>query len=123
MWALDASDGDASVPSVTVGAEGPDATDAIVADATAPDLAPPLQATPSAAPATIDALIHRSAIGTAAIVQRAPGEKAVPRGLETRVVYVLGEAGPRVVAIMAKQDDADQRRMIERLRSWASDRV
>jgi hypothetical protein len=40
-----------------------------------------------------------------------------------RVVYVLGEAGPRVVAIMAKQDDAHQRRMIERVRSWASDRV
>jgi hypothetical protein len=40
-----------------------------------------------------------------------------------RVVYVLGEAGPRVVAIMAKQDDAHQRRMIERVRSWAGDRL
>jgi hypothetical protein len=40
-----------------------------------------------------------------------------------RVVYVLGEVGPRVVAIMAKQDDAHQRRMIERVRSWASDPV
>jgi hypothetical protein len=35
-----------------------------------------------------------------------------------RVVYVLAESGPCVVAIMAKQDDAHQRRMIERVRAW-----
>ena len=35
-----------------------------------------------------------------------------------RVLYVLHETGPRAVAVLAKQDDAHQARMIERVRGW-----
>jgi hypothetical protein len=34
------------------------------------------------------------------------------------LVRVLGEDGPRVEAIIAKQDDAHQRRLIERVQAW-----
>lgn len=36
-----------------------------------------------------------------------------------RVLYRAGDEGPRIIAILAKQDDAHQRRVIERVRGWA----
>ncbi len=36
-----------------------------------------------------------------------------------RVIYVLGKAGPRVVAVMVKDDNVEQERLIERVRGWS----